>query len=51
MLKIKFSTNELHSAGYGLSEDEKLMSILRGFHESYDSVFTTLIEKCCLNIQ
>lgn len=45
MLKIKLLIDEFHSTGYGLSEDEKVMSILGGLDESYNSVFTTLIEK------
>lgn len=36
---------ELSAAGYGISKDEKLMTVLSGLDEHYDSVFSTLIER------
>lgn len=38
-------SNELQYTRYGLFEDEKLMVVLGGLDESYDSVFLTIIER------
>lgn len=41
VLKIKF----LQSAGYGVSIEEKLMSVLSRLDESYENVFSTFTER------
>lgn len=50
LLKIKLLDNKLERTGCGLSEEEKLMSALGGLDESYDNVFSTLIERMLTEI-
>lgn len=42
MLKSKMLSDELEPAGCGISEEQKLMTVLGGLDESYDNVFSTL---------
>lgn len=45
VLKIKILTDDLESASCVVSEEEKLMYVLRGLDESFDNIFSTITEK------
>lgn len=44
MLKVKLLTDDLEAIDYGISEEEKLISVLGGLDENYDSVFSIITE-------
>lgn len=44
-MRIKNARDDLQSVGCNISDEEKLVYVLKGLDETSNSIFTTLIEK------
>lgn len=45
IMRIKNARDDLQSVGCNISDEEKLVYVLKGLDETSNSIFTTLIEK------